>query len=196
MAGRYAHAEPFGGMSGSCASSAAGLWPDLRDVTGGSRATSIIGGVHLPLGQATRIRWQQQRPSAASSFIASYPEVECIGKGGPRLQLRVKATLVTNNHRRAPGHLLVLHAGALPDNRRRSRLQGIAAKGRSPAVRSSRYVDENFAAMKNKIPHHSSFYQPEARHLRRHQAPLRHHSAIEPIIGHLKAEGHLRTATL
>ncbi len=140
----------------------------------------------LPLGRATQIRSQQQRQRGWKLYSFHAPEVECIGKGkaAAPYEFGVKASIVTNN-RRAPGGLFVLHARAMPDNPydghtlrdvidRTEALTGCAIE--------RAYVDKGYRGH-------------DARNPRRvfisGQKELRRRSAIEPIIGHLKAEGHL-----
>ena len=140
----------------------------------------------LPLGRASQIRSQQQRQRTWKLYSFHAPEVECIGKS------KAAAPYEFNN-RRSPGFRLVLHASALPDNPydghtlrdvidRTETLTGCAIE-RAMSTRDT-------AATTHKIPVSSSSPARSAMSCAI-KRELRRRSAIEPIIRHLKADGHL-----
>ena len=121
--------------------------------------------------------------------------MECIGKGkaAAPYEFGVKASIVTNN-RRAPGGLFVLHATALPDNPydghtlrdvidRTETLTGCAIE--------RAYVDKGYRGHDAKNPRRVFISGQKRGVFGVIKRELRRRSAIEPIIGHLKAEGHL-----
>ena len=140
----------------------------------------------LPLGRASQIRSQQQRQRTWKLYSFHAPEVECIGKS------KAAAPYEFNN-RRSPGFRLVLHASALPDNPydghtlrdvidRTETLTGCAIE-RAMSTRDT-------AATTHKIPVASSSPARSAMSCAI-KRELRRRSAIEPIIRHLKGDGHL-----
>ena len=71
-----------GGISGSCASCAAGWAGSSRTSAARLRASQALEEAFtLPLGRATQIRSQQQRQRGFKLYSFHAPEVECIGKG-------------------------------------------------------------------------------------------------------------------
>lgn len=121
--------------------------------------------------------------------------MECTGKGKAAApdEFGFKASIVSNN-RRAPGGLFVLHAWALPDNpydghtlrdviERTETLTGCGDRAglcRQGITRPRRTNTHRIFISGQK----RGVFGVIKRELRRR-------SAIEPIIGHLKADGHL-----
>ena len=149
----------------------------------------------LPLGRARQIRSQQQRQRGFKLYSFHAPEVECIGKGkaAAPYEFGVKTSIVTN-YRRAPGGLFVLHARALPDNPydghtlrdvidRTETLTGCAIE--------RAYVDKGYRGHDAQNPRRVFISGQRRGVFGVIKRELRRRSAIEPIIGHLKAEGHL-----
>jgi IS5 family transposase len=121
--------------------------------------------------------------------------VECIGKSNAAApyEFGVKASIVTNNHR-APGGRFVLHARAMPDNPydgytlrdvidRTETLTGCPIE---PA-----YVDKGYRGHDAQNPRRVFISGQKRGVFGVIKRELRRRSAIEPIIGYLKAEGHL-----
>ncbi|MGY3133858.1 hypothetical protein ACVWZM_004540 [Bradyrhizobium sp. USDA 4501] len=138
---------------------------------------------------------QQQRQRGFKLYSFHAPEVECIGKGkaAAPYEFGVKASIVTNN-RRAPGGLFVLHARSLPDNPydghtlrdvmdRTETLTGCAIE--------RAYVDKGYRGHDAQNPRRVFISGQKRGVFGAIKRELRRRSAIEPIIGHLKAEGHL-----
>src|SRR6202046_2201020 len=149
----------------------------------------------LPLGRATQIRSQQQRQRGWKLYSFHAPEVECIGKGkaAAPYEFGVKASIVTNN-RRAPGGLFVLHARAMPDNpydghTLRDVIDRTEALTGCPIERA--YVDKGYRGHDAQNPRRVFISGQKRGVFGVIKRELRRRSAIEPIIGHLKAEGHL-----
>ncbi|MEY9460448.1 IS5 family transposase [Bradyrhizobium ottawaense] len=149
----------------------------------------------LPLSRASQIRSQQQRQRGFKLYSFHAPEVECIGKGkaAAPYEFGVKASIVTNN-RRSPGGLFVLHARGLPDNPydghtlrdvidRTETLTGCAIE--------RAYVDKGYRGHDAQNPRRIFISGQKRGVFGVIKRELRRRSAIEPIIGHLKADGHL-----
>src|SRR5438874_4863666 len=147
------------------------------------------------LGRATQIRSQQQRQRGWKLYSFHAPEVECIGKGkaAAPYEFGVKASIVTNN-RRAPGGLFVLHARALPDNpydghTLRDVIDRTETLTGCPIERA--YVDKGYRGHDAQNPRRVFISGQKRGVFGVIKRELLRRSAIEPIIGHLKAEGHL-----
>jgi len=121
--------------------------------------------------------------------------VECIGKGkaSAPYEFGVKVSIVTTN-RRAPGGLFVLHARSLPDNPydghtlrdvidRTETLTGCAIE--------RAYVDKGYRGHDAQNPRRVFISGQKRGVFGVIKRELRRRSAIEPIIGHLKTDGHL-----
>src|SRR5438132_1566755 len=135
------------------------------------------------------------------------PEVECIGKGkaSAPYEFGVKASIVTTNAR-APGGQFVLHAKSLPGNpgacpwagRRPDPYDGhtlrdvIEDTERLTGCGIERaYVDKGYRGHGTENPRRVFISGQKRGVFGVIKRELRRRSAIEPIIGHLKAEGHL-----
>lgn len=116
-----------------------------------------------------------------------------LGKAAAPYEFGVKASIVTNNCR-APGGLFVLHASSLPDNpydghtlrdviERTETLTGCAIE--------RLYVDKGCRGHEAQNPRRVFIAGQKRGVFGAIKRELRRRSAIEPIIGHLKAEGHL-----
>ena len=149
----------------------------------------------LPLGRASQIRSQQQRQRGWKLYSFHAPEVECIGKGkaAAPYEFGVKASITTNN-RRAPGGLFVLHARALPDNPydghtlrdvidRTETLTGCAIE--------RAYADKGYRGHDAQNPRRVFISGQKRGVFGVIKRELRRRSAIEPVIGHMKTDGHL-----
>ncbi|SDD34759.1 Transposase domain [Bradyrhizobium brasilense] len=112
---------------------------------------------------------------------------------GDKLELLLAESIVTNN-RRSPGGLIVLHARALPDNPydghtlrdvidRTETLTGCAIE--------RAYVNKGYRGHDAQNPRRIFISGQKRGVFGVIKRELRRRSAIEPIIGHLKADGHL-----
>ncbi len=109
------------------------------------------------------------------------------------LRVRRQASIVTNN-RRAPGGLFVLHARALPDNpydghTLRDVIDRTETLTGCPIERA--YVDKGYRGHDAQNPRRVFISGQKRGVFGVIKRELRRRSSIEPIIGHLKAEGHL-----
>jgi len=138
---------------------------------------------------------QRQNASGPKIYTWHAPETECIGKGKAHKpwEFGVKVTLTTTN-RRCKGGVFILHAKALP---------GIPHDGhtlaevlKETAALTGRaidrvYVDKGYRG--HRVPKPTQVYisgQKRGVH-GTIKKELRRRSAIEPVIGHAKTDGHL-----
>ena len=196
MAGRYAHAKQFRRHQPQLRILRSRLGRIIRDIRRKIEGRAALEEAFaLPLSRATQIRSQQQRQRGWKLYSFHAPEVECIGKGkaSAPYEFGVKASIVTNN-RPAPGGQFVLHAKALPDNPydghtlrdvidRTEALTGCAIE--------RAYVDKGYRGHAVQNPRRVFVSGQKRGVFGTIKRELRRRSAIEPIIGHLKADGHL-----
>jgi transposase, IS5 family len=146
----------------------------------------------MPPGKAVHPRWSSWL-GALYSFHA--PEVECIGKGkaSAPYEFGVKASIVTTNTR-APGGQFVLHAKALPGNPYDGHTLGEVIEATEnltgcPIERA--YVDKGYRGHKTTNPRRVFISGQKRGVFGVIKRELRRRSAIEPVIGHMKTDGHL-----
>ena len=149
------------------------------------------------LARASQIRSQQQRQRGWKLYSFHAPEVECIGKGKGKAsapyEIGVKASIVTTNAR-APGGQFVLHAKALPGNpydghTLRAAIEDTERLTGRQIERA--YVDKGYRGHDAPNPHRVFISGQKRGVFGAIKRELRRRSAIEPVIGHMKAEGHL-----
>jgi IS5 family transposase len=196
MAGRYAHAKQFKRHQRQLRVLRSRLGRIIRDIGRKIEGRPALEEAFaLPLGRANQIRSQQQRQRGWKLYSFHAPEVECIGKGkaSAPYEFGVKASIVTTN-RRAPGGQFVLHAKALPDNPYDGHtLRGViedTQKLTGCAIERA-YVDKGYRGHDAKNPRRVFISGQKRGVFGVIKRELRRRSAIEPVIGHLKAEGHL-----
>ena len=148
-----------------------------------------------PLARANQIRSQQQRQRGWKLYSFHAPETECIGKGkaSAPYEFGVKASIVTTN-RRAPGGQFVLHAKSLPGNpydghTLRHVIEDTQKLTGCEIERA--YVDKGYRGHDAQNPHRVFISGQKRGVFGAIKRELRRRSAIEPVIGHMKAEGHL-----
>src|SRR6478609_9221220 len=185
-----------GGISGSCVSCAAG-WA-------GSSATSVARSRasqpsrrHSPfrLAEPARSAPSSSASAAGSSipFMLRRWSASAKAKASAPYEFGVKASIVTNN-RRAPGGLFVLHASSLPENpydghTLRNVIDRTETLTGCPIERA--YVDKGYRGHDAQNPRRVFISGQKRGVFGVIKRELRRRSAIEPIIGHMKTEGHL-----
>jgi IS5 family transposase len=196
MAGRYAHAKQFKRHRRELRLLRSRLGRLIRDIrrkiTG---RTELEAAFASPLGRASQIRSQQQRQRGWKLYSFHAPETECIGKGkaAAPYEFGVKASIVTTN-RRAPGGQFVLHARSLPDNPYDGHTlrDVLAGTERLTGCQIERaYVDKGYRGHDAENPRRVFISGQKRGVFGAIKRELRRRSAIEPVIGHMKAEGHL-----
>ncbi len=163
-----------------------------RKIAGGGVAEAAFAG---PLGLVARLLRQRREDRGRDKLYALHaPEVECIGKGKAqaRYEFGVKVSIATTNAL-APGGQFVLGARTLPGNPYdgHTLAAGIAQAERITGVGIERaYVDRGYRGhdadrARVFVSGQKRGVTPTIRRERRRRA------AIEPVIGHMKSDGHL-----
>ncbi len=143
----------------------------------------------------SQIRRQKQRQRGWKLYSWHAPETECIGKGKAHkpYEFGCKVSLTTTN-KRCQGGQFILHAKALPGNPYDGHtLKDVIEETEALTGREIEraYVDKGYvghdAAKPNRV-----FRSGQKRGVHGQiKKELRRRSAIEPVIGHCKADGHL-----
>jgi transposase, IS5 family len=196
MAGRYAHAKQFNRHRRQLRFLRSRLGRLIRDI--GRKIAGhpyLEAALALPLTQASQIRSQQQRQRGWKLYSFHAPETECIGKGkaSAPYEFGVKVSIVTTNAR-APGGQFVLHAKALPGNPYDGHtLRDVIDQTQKLTGREIEraYVDKGYRGHDTESPRRVFISGQKRGVFGVIKRELRRRSAIEPVIGHLKAEGHL-----
>jgi transposase, IS5 family len=196
MAGRYAHAKQFNRHRRELRILRTRLGRLIRDI--GRKIAgqeSVEAAFALPLARASQVRSQQQRQRGWKLYSFHAPETECIGKGkaSAPYEFGVKVSIVTTNAR-APGGQFVLHAKALPGNPYDGHtLRDILDQTQklTGCEIERGYVDKGYRGHDAQNPRRVFISGQKRGVFGVIKRELRRRSAIEPVIGHLKAEGHL-----
>jgi transposase, IS5 family len=196
MASRYAHAKQFKRHHRQLRLLRSRLGRIIRDIrrkiAGQPQLETVFEG---PLARAAQIRSQQQRQRGWKLYSFHAPEVECIGKGkaSAPYEFGVKASIVTTNAC-APGGLFVLHAKALPGNPYDGHTLGVvvdATEKLTGCAIERAYVDKGYRGHDTENPRRVFISGQKRGVFGLIKRELKRRSAIEPIIGHMKADGHL-----
>jgi IS5 family transposase len=196
MAGRYAHAKQFNRHRRQLRLLRTRLGRLIRDIRRKiAGQQQVEAAFEAALSRASQIRSQQQRQRGWKLYSFHAPEVECIGKGkaSAPYEFGVKVSVVTTNVR-APGGQFVLHAMALPGNpydghTLRTVIENTQKLTGCEIERA--YVDKGYRGHDAPHPRRVFISGQKRGVFGAIKRELRRRSAIEPVIGHLKAEGHL-----
>jgi transposase, IS5 family len=196
MAGRYAHAKQFKRHHRQLRLLKSRLGRVIRDIRRKIEGRPELEAIfEAPLARAAQIRSQQQRQRGWKLYSFHAPEVECIGKGkaSAPYEFGVKASIVTNNGR-APGGQFVLHAKALPgnpyDGHTLAHIIEATEKLTGCAIERA-YVDKGYRGHKAESPRRVFISGQKRGVFGIIERELRRRSAVEPVIGHMKSDGHL-----
>jgi len=196
MASRYIHAKQFKRANRELKFLRTRLGRLMRDIRRKIAGDQRLGMVFAePLGKALRIWGQNQHQRGPKLYSWHAPEVECIGKGKPHkpYEFGVKVSITTTN-RRCRGGQFILHAKALPGNPYDGHtlapvIEETETLTGCPIERA--YVDKGYRGHKTPRPLRV-FISGQKRGVHGViKRELRRRSAIEPVIGHLKSDGHL-----
>ncbi|MGA8693547.1 MAG: IS5 family transposase [Xanthobacteraceae bacterium] len=196
MAGRYAHAKQFKRHHGQLRLLRTRLGRIIRDVRRKiAGRPEIEATFERPLARADQIRSQRQRQRGWKLYSFHAPEVECIGKGkaSAPYEFGVKASIVTTNAR-APGGQFVLHAKAQPGNPYDGHTLGAVIEDTERLTGCAierAYVDKGYRGHDTENPRRVFISGQKRGVFGLIKRELRRRSAIEAVIGHMKAEGHL-----
>src|SRR5580692_7797269 len=196
MAGRYAHAKQFNRHHRELRFLRTRLGRLIRDIRRKIKGQEPVeAAFQTALARASQIRSQQQRQRGYKLYSFHAPETECIGKGkaSAPYEFGVKVSIVTTNAR-APGGQFVLHAKALPGNPYGGHTlrEIIDDTQKLTGCEIQRgYVDKGYRGHDTQNTRRVFISGQKRGVFGVIKRELRRRSAIEPIIGHLKAEGHL-----
>jgi IS5 family transposase len=140
------------------------------------------------------LRQRREDRGSAKLYSLHAPEVECIGKGKARARFEfgVKVSIATTNAA-TPGGQFVVGARALPGNPYDGHTLAaqIAQTERITGVAVERaYVDRGYRG--HDAERHRVFISRQKRGITPTiRRELRRRNAVEPLIGHMKSDGHL-----
>ncbi len=196
MAGRYAHAKQFKRMNRQIKFLRTRLGRITRDIRRKIDGDGALQGIFaVPLSRAAQIRGQKQRQRGWKLYSWHAPETECIGKGKARApyEFGVKVSLTTTN-KRCKGGQFILHTKALPGNPYDGHtLKDVLEETEALTGREIEraYVDKGYRGHDAPKPGRV-FRSGQKRGVHGQiRRELRRRSAIEPVIGHCKMDGHL-----
>jgi IS5 family transposase len=196
MAARYAHAKQFKRHHRELRFLRTRLGRLVRDIRRKIADKNDLKAVFATmLGRADQIRSQRQRQRGWKLYSFHAPEVECIGKGkaAAPYEFGVKVSIVTTNAR-SPGGQFVLHARSLPGNPYDGHtLKPILEDTQTLIGRviERAFVDKGYRGHDALNPR-AVFISGQKRGVfGAIKRQLKRRSAIEPVIGHMKSEGHL-----
>jgi IS5 family transposase len=193
---RYAHAKQFKRANKALKTLRTYLGRVIRDI-----ARKIEGDVWLEevifkgiLSRARQVRDQKQHQRGPKLYSLHAPEVECIGKGKPHrpYEFGVKASVATTL-RHAKGGQFVTHVKALPGNPYDGHTLATVIPDMEALVGNTikrAFTDKGYRG--HNAPPDYKFRVFVAGQKRRMTSKIkremRRRSAVEPVIGHLKAE--------
>jgi transposase, IS5 family len=193
MVGRYIHAHQFKRARRELKFLRTRLGRVIRDIRRkiAGRPALETGFADL-LALAVRVRFQDHRQRGAKVYALHAPEVECIGKGKARAPYEFGCKVsITTPATKPRGEQFVLHAKALHGNPFDGHTLGpaIAELEALTGVETRRiHVDKGYRGHNH--PHKSRVWITGQ--VRRVTATIRREmkrrAAVEPVIGHLKAE--------
>ena len=169
------------------------LFRDIgRRIAGDAATEAAFAG---PLGPITRLLRQRREDRGRDKLYSLHaPEVECIGRGKAqaRYEFGVKVSIATTNAA-APGGQSVLGARSLPGNpydghtlaAQIAQAEGLTGVGVERAYVDRGYRGHDADRARVVLSGQKRGVTPAIRRERRRR------SAIEPVIGHLKSDGHL-----
>jgi transposase, IS5 family len=196
MAGRYAHAKQFRRHKRELRFLRTRLGRLIRDIGRKIKGKEALEmAFQAPLAFARQIRSQEQRQRGWKLYSFHAPETECIGKGkaSAPYEFGVKVSIVTTN-KRAPGGQFILHAKALPGNPYDGHtLRTVIEETEKLTGREIErvYTDKGYRGHDAAKPRRVFISGQKRGVSGTIKRELRRRSAIEPVIGHMKSEGHL-----
>ena len=195
---RYAHAKQFKRANRALRSLRTYLGRVCRDLVRKTKASPRLKDVFArPLSLAFAVRDQRQNQRGKKIYSLHAPEVECIGKGKAHrpYEFGVKVSVATTLHH-SKGGQFIAHVKALPGNP----YDGHTLATVIPEIESqigvnlARVVADRGYRGHNAPPEHKFRVYISGQKRRVTAAikrELRRRSAVEPCIGHLKAEHRL-----
>jgi IS5 family transposase len=193
MVGRYTHAHQFKRARRQLKFLRTRLGRIIRDIRRKIQGNAALEDRFGPLlDLAARVRHQEQRQRGPKVYSLHAPEVECIGKGKARApyEFGCKVSIVTPVT--APkGGQFVLHAKALHGNPYDGHTLGpvINALQALTGVEARRiHVDKGYRGH-NYPDRFKVWISGQVRHVTKTiRREMKRRAAVEPVIGHVKAE--------
>jgi len=192
---RYAHAKQFKRANRALRSLRTYLGRTIRDISRKIAGEEDLEAIFFPpLNLAGRVLDQRQRQRGRKIYSLHAPEVECIGKGKAHApyEFGVKVSVATTL-KRSRGGQFALHARALPGNPYDGHTLAtiIPEMERTIGAEIARVLaDAGYRG--HNAPSSHKFRVFTAGQKRRVtpaiKREMRRRSAIEPVIGHIKAE--------
>jgi IS5 family transposase len=192
---RYAHAKQFRRANRALRRLRTMLGRVIRDITRKTAARPEFAEIFArPLALARRVKDQRQRERGRKVYSLHAPEVECIGKRKAHrpYEFGVKVSVATPLHR-CRGGQFVAHVQALPGNP----YDGHTLASIIPAVEAT--IGAELARIVTDAGY-KGHHAPNEKRFRVYvagqkrgltaaiQRAFRRRAAVEPVIGHLKAE--------
>ena len=192
---RYAHAKQFKRANRALRSVRTYLGRVLRDIIRKTRDDAALRTIFAePLSLAFRVRHQRQNQRGRKVYSLHAPEVECIGKGKAHrpYEFGVKVSVVTTLNP-SKGGQFIAHVKALPGNPYDGHTLATVIPEIETQVGASlaRIVADRGYRGHNAPPDHKMkvYISGQKRGLTEAiKRDLRRRSAVEPVIGHAKAE--------
>jgi len=192
---RYAHAKQFKRANRALRTLRTQLGRVIRDIGRKIGEDARLRAIFTwPLSLARRVREQRQRQRGPKVYSLHAPEVECIGKGKPHkpYEFGVKVSMATPL-RRCKGGQFIAHVAAMPGNP----YDGHTLAAVVPAIEQQigvsltriiadkGYRGHNAPPARRRSVYISGQKRGVTAVIRRQ---LRRRAAVEPVIGHVKAE--------
>ena len=192
---RYAHAKQFKRANRALRTIRTYLGRVTRDIVRKINGEAELESVFAhPLMVARRVREQRQHQRGRKIYALHAPEVECIGKGKAHrpYEFGVKVSLATTLHRSRGGQFIA-HAKALPGNPYDGHTLAtvIPEIETQIGVNLARIVADRGYRGHNAPPDYKFKVYISGQRRRVTETikrELRRRSAVEPVIGHAKAE--------
>jgi transposase, IS5 family len=193
MVGRYSHAHQFKRANRALKFLRTRLGRLIRDINRKSAGDARVQTLFAPLrALAIKVRWQNQRQRGPKVYALHAPEVECIGKGKARApyEFGCKVSIATPVTQPRGGQF-VLHARALHGNPfdGHTLAPAVADIESNTGLEVERiHVDKGYRGHNH--PHRFRVWisGQVKRTTAAIKREMKRRAAIEPIIGHLKAE--------
>jgi IS5 family transposase len=192
---RYAHAKQFKRANRSLRTLKTYLGRTIRDISRKIAGEDDLEAIFKrPLHLAGRVLDQRQRQRGRKVYSLHAPEVECIGKGKAHApyEFGVKVSVATTLNR-SKGGQFALHAKALPGNPYDGHTLAtiIPEMERTLGAEIGRILADAGYRGHNAPPSHK--FRIFTAGQKRRMTPaikreMRRRSAVEPVIGHIKAE--------
>jgi transposase, IS5 family len=195
---RYAHAKQFKRANKALRRIRTWLGRIERDIARRIKGNEALRETfRRPLFLASRVREQRKNQRGRKVYSLHAPEVECIGKGKAHkpYEFGVKASVATTLHR-SKGGQFVAHVKALPGNPYDGHTLATVIPEMEKQIGATieRVVADRGYRGHNAPPEHrfKVYVSGQKRRVtERIKRELKRRSAVEPVIGHLKADHRL-----